>query len=168
MSTKYAASLKNYEAAVRLIQKQHYEKAVEILDQVTTEGPAEVADRARVYMRFCRQKLQPSARTLKTAEEFYVAGISELNSDKIDQAIEHLIRAQKLDPRRSEIHYALAAGYARRGNPEPAITHLEASIRLDPQIRVQARHEEDFQAVAGDPRFAALVIGVKRGAAGRA
>lgn len=168
LRAKYSASLKSYEAAVRLIQKQSYDKAAEILEKVTAEGPAEVADRARVYLRFCRRKLQPSRKTPKTAEEFYVAGISELNSNKIDQAIEYLARAQKLDPRRSEIHYALAAGYARRGDPDPAIAHLEASIHLDPQIRIQARHEEDFHAVAGDPRFAVLVGGAKRGAAARA
>lgn len=168
LRAKYAASLKSYEAAVRQIQKQSYDKAIEILDQVIAEGPVEMADRARVYLRFCRQKLQPARKTPKTAEEFYVAGISELNSNKIDQAIEYLARAQKLNPRRSEIHYALAAGYARRGDSDPAIAHLEASIHLDPQIRIQARREEDFQAVAGDPRFAVLVGSAKRGAAARA
>lgn len=166
--TRYAASLKSYEAAVRLIQKQDYHKALEILEKVASEGPPEVADRARVYMRFCNQKLQVSGKVLKSAEDFYVAGISDLNSNKIDRAIEHLSKAQKLDPRRSEIHYALAAGYARRGDPDPAIAHLKASIHLDPQTRIQARHEEDFEPVASDPRFTELVSNAKRSAAARA
>lgn len=165
VDARYAAALKSYETAVRQIQKQNYDKAVEILEKLAEEGPVEVADRARVYLRFCNQKLQPVSKIMKSAEDFYVAGVSDLNSRKVDRAIEYLSKAEKLDPRRSEIHYALAAGYARRGDADPAIEHLGKSIHLDPQTRIQARHEEDFQLVTHDPRFAELVGEEKRAAA---
>lgn len=153
---------------MRLIQRQNYEKAAEIFEHLAQSGTPGVADRARVYLRFCGEKLRPRVRPLKSAEDYYVAGVSDLNSNRIDQGIEHLHRARKLDPRRGEIHYALAAGYSRRGDLGPAIAHLETSIQLDPQCRIQARHEEDFQALSRDPRFAALVSQARRTSAARA
>jgi tetratricopeptide (TPR) repeat protein len=165
---RYTAAVKNYETAVRQMQRQNYEKASEILEKLVAEGPVEVADRARVYLRFCGLKLQPAGRPLRSAEEFYVAGVSDLNAGKLDRAIEHLNKAEKLDPGRSEIHYALASGYALRGDTDAALRHLEKCIHLDPQSRIQARHDEDFQPVSHDPRFTSLINAGRIAAAGSA
>lgn len=157
MDTQYAMAVKNYEAAVRSMQKQNYDKAKEILEKLVTTGPSEIADRARVHLRLCEQKLHTAGKTLRTAEDYYVAGISELNARKLEQAVEYLTKADQLEPGREETHYALAAAYALLGNAEIALENLKASIALRPQNRFQARHDEDFQSLASDPRFTSLV-----------
>lgn len=164
---RYAAAVKNYETAVRQMQKQNYDRAVEILEKLVAEGPVEVADRARVYLRHCIQKLQPSAKVLKSVEDLCVAGISDLNARRLDRAIEYLTKAEKLDSHRSEIQYALASAYALRGDHEAALDHLAKSIDLDPQSRIQARQDDDFQPVSHDPRFVSLVNATRGAAAGR-
>jgi hypothetical protein len=60
-------------------------------------------------------------------------------------------------PNQEYIHYALAAAYGLQGDPDSAFNHLEAAIRLRPQNRAQARHDEDFQALDSDPRFTRLL-----------
>jgi tetratricopeptide (TPR) repeat protein len=167
IDAQHAAAVKNYEAAIRYIQKQHYDKAKEILEKLIASGPAEIADRARVHLRLCEQKLQPAANNLKTAEDYYVAGVSELNARRLERAIEYLTKAAKAEPNREETHYALAAAHALHGNADAALEHLKTSIDLRPQNRFQARQDEDFQSLASDPRFANLVS-PKQGMSARA
>ncbi len=163
---QFATAVKNYEAAVRHIQKQNYDKAKEILDKLVSSAPAEVADRARVHLRLCEQKLHPPAKPLKSAEDYYLAGISELNARRLDLSLEYLAKAEKLEPKREEIQYALAAAYAIQGNSETALEHLRKSIELRPQNRFQARQDEDFDLLAADSRFLSLVNPERSMAAG--
>lgn len=157
MDVQYAVAVKNYEAALRNMQKQNYERAKEIFEKLVTGGPSEIADRARAHLRWCEQKLHLDNKTLRTAEDYYVAGVSALNARKLERAVELLAKADKLEPRREETHYALAAAYALLGDADTALENLKASIALRPQNRFQARHDEDFQSLVSDPRFAGLV-----------
>ncbi|HLI30115.1 MAG TPA: tetratricopeptide repeat protein [Terriglobia bacterium] len=154
---QFAAAVKSYEAAVRYIQKQNYDKAKEILERLVSNAPAEVADRARVHLRLCEQKLHPPTKPLKSAEDFYVAGVSEMNARRLERSLEYLAKAEKLEPKREEIQYALAAAYAIQGDAEAALEHLRKSIELRPQNRFQARQDEDFDLLAADSRFLSLV-----------
>ncbi len=157
MDAQYVGALKNYETAIGHLQKQRYDKAKNLLEKLAAGGPAEVADRARVYLRLCDQKLRPASKPLKTFEDYYLAGVSELNARRLDRAIEYLGKAEKLDSKREECYYALAAAHALAGNADAALEHLSVSVRLRPQNRFQAQQDEDFQSLASDPRFASLL-----------
>lgn len=153
------AAVKNFETAVRYFQKQNYNKAKEILEKLVSIAPPEVADRARVHLRLCLQRLDQATAAPKTAGEYHVLGVAELNARNLDLAVEHLSKAYKLQPKQEEIRYALAAAHALQGNADAALEHLKAAIELRPQDRFQARHDEDFQSLTGDPRFKSLVLG---------
>jgi len=90
-------------------------------------------------------------------------GVAELNSRNLESAISHLVSADKLEPGREEVQYALAAAHALYGNVEQALAHVEATLNLRPANSFQIRQDEDFALLAGDPRFRALVCmnGVK-------
>ncbi len=150
------AALRNFEAGVRYLQKQNYEKAKEIFEKLVTGAPPELADRVKAYLRICQQKTQtglPASRNV----DFYTLGVAELNTGRFEAALDCLSRANKSQPNREHILYALAAAYALQGNIEAALENLQVSISLRPQNRFQARHDEDFQSLLGDPRFRALV-----------
>ncbi len=150
------AALKDFGAAVRYFQRRDYEKAAALFEKVT-EGPIrEVADRARVHLSFCESKKRHETRP-KTAEGCYAMGVAALNSHDFDQALEYLSSSDKMTPNQEYVHYALAAVFGLRGDPDNAFSHLDAAIRLRPQNRVQARNDEDFQALADDPRFKRLL-----------
>jgi tetratricopeptide (TPR) repeat protein len=154
---KHVAAVRSFEAGLQLERRQNYRKARDIFEKLVAAGPADVADRARVHLRACTERSGSSGPAPRTAGDYHVLGVAELNRRELDQAVEHLTKARKLQPKREEIRYALAAAHALRGDREQALEHLEAAITLRPQNRFQARHDTDFQPLAGDPRFASLV-----------
>jgi tetratricopeptide (TPR) repeat protein len=155
------AILKNFEAAVRLFQKRDYAKALPLFEKVAAGSIREFADRARVHLRFCKSKQKHESRP-KTAEGCYARGVAALNSGDFDQAVQYLSKSDKMIPDQEYVHYALAAAYGRQGDQDHALSHLETAIRLRPQNRIQARQDEDFQDLSGDPRFARLLVPVAR------
>jgi tetratricopeptide (TPR) repeat protein len=150
--------VKNFELGARAFQKQNYEKAKEIFEKLAFSGVAGVAERARVYLRLCEQKLSRPGPPPKKAEDLYTLGVGALNSRRLDDAIEYLNRAQKSAPQLEHISYALAAAHSLRGDAEAALQHLREAITLRPQNRIQARLDEDFQTLATDVRFKELVF----------
>jgi tetratricopeptide (TPR) repeat protein len=150
--------VKNYELGARAFHKRNYERAKEIFEKLASTGVAGVAERARVHLRLCEQKLSRPSPPPRKAEDLYTLGVGALNSRRLDDAIEYLNKAQKSEPKVEHICYALAAAYSLRGDAEAALHHLREAIILRPQNRIQARRDEDFQALAADARFRDLVL----------
>lgn len=153
----YLAAVKNFEAAVRHFQAERFAKARQIFEKLSTSSYAEVADRARLHLRLCEQRLSRRAPAPKTAQDYYVLGVAELNARQLESAIEHLSRADRVEPKGGHIRYALAAAHALQGNTESALEHLKAAVTLEPRNAFQARDDEDFRALASDSRFRSLV-----------
>ena len=149
-------ALKNFGTAIRFFHRRDYDRAAALFEKVAASPIREMADRARVHLRFCERKRQHERRP-KTAEGFYARGVAALNGRDFDQALDYLNKSDKMVPDQEHVHYALAAAYGLPGDQDNAFDHLEAASRLRPQNRVQARHDEDFQALAGDSRFSRLL-----------
>jgi tetratricopeptide (TPR) repeat protein len=154
---QYQTAVKNYELAVRAFHRQNYDKAKEIFEKLAGGEIRDVADRARVHLRLCLQRLSRPAPSPKTAEDYYTLGVGALNARRPREAVEYLSKAHRLEPEREHIRYALAAGYARQGDAVAALDHLRAAIRLHPANRIQARKDEDFRGLAADRRFRDLL-----------
>lgn len=158
-NAQYASALRNFDTAARLFRKQEYDKAKEIFEKLTTTAPPELAERAGLHLRLCQSRTRRPRPLPKTAAECYVAGVAELNSRNLGSAIGHLERADKLEPQREDVQYALAAAHALQGNAEEALEYMRASIALRPANSFQIRQDEDFVSLADDPRFRTLVYG---------
>jgi tetratricopeptide (TPR) repeat protein len=154
---KYLAALRNFEAGVRMFQRQNYDRAKEIFEKLVAGSAIEVRNRAQVYLHLCEQKLGQGRPLPRTPEEYYNLGIAQLNGREIEAALENLAKANKLRPDQEHIRYALAAAHALAGNPDAAIDHLTAAIELSPRNRYQAGKDEDFRSLASDPRFRRLI-----------
>lgn len=156
---EYEAAVKNFDAAMRLFQKQNYDRAKEIFEKLVSGPIHEVADRARIHLRLCEQKLSQQGPAPKSSNDLYLLGVAQLNARNLDAAIELLSKADKATPRREEILYALASARAVQGNVDVALEHLKEAIALRPENRFQARADDDFQAISADARFKQLVFG---------
>jgi tetratricopeptide (TPR) repeat protein len=154
----FQAAVRNFELGARAFHKQNYEKAKEIFEKLASTGVAGVAERARIHLRLCEQRLSRPAPPPKKAEDLYTLGVGALNSRRLDDAIEYLHKARKSAPNLEHVSYALAAAYSLRGDAEDALQHLREAITLRPQNRIQAKRDEDFQALAADARFKELVF----------
>lgn len=155
---EYEAAVKSFDAAMRLFQKQNYQGAKEIFEKLANNPVREVADRARVHLAVCEQKLSRQDSAPKAGNDLYLLGVAQLNARNMEAAIELLGKADKASPDHEEIRYALASAHAAQGNIESALEHLKAAIALRPENRFQARHDEDFHSIAADPRFKQLVF----------
>jgi tetratricopeptide (TPR) repeat protein len=155
--TRFRWAVKNFELGVRAFRNQNYGYGKEIFEKLASTEVAGVAERARIYLRLCEQKLSRPGPPPSDAEDLYTLGVGALNSGRLSDALLYLNKAQKLGPKVEHIRYALAAAYSLRGDAEGALQHLKEAIALRPQNRIRARGDEDFRALAADTRFRQLV-----------
>jgi len=154
---QYQSTIKVFETGVRAFQKQNYDKAAEIFEKLVESNARDVAHRAQVHLRLCRQRTGRHALPPKSADDYYTLGVACLNARQFGLAVEHLTKADKIKPHQDHIHYALAVSHSLGGNPNAALAHLEAAFALRPENRIHARRDEDFQGLAADPRFRRLI-----------
>jgi tetratricopeptide (TPR) repeat protein len=157
VNLEYQAAIKNFETGVRAFQKQNYDKAAEIFERLVDSTARDVADRAQVHLRLCRQRTGRPAPLPKSADDYYTLGVACLNAREFALGVEHLRKADKMKPHQDYIQYALAVSHSLAGNPDAAIVHLEAAFALRPENRIHARRDEDFRGLADDPRFRRLM-----------
>ena len=150
--------LKTYEEAVRQFHNQKYHKAKEDFEKVLTGPSKELADRAKVHLRICQQRISRLPEfNPRTSDEHYQHGVAMMNLGRWDEAREHLLRARRLAPKCDYIIYALAALDCLTGEAESAMENLKLAIDLRPENRYHARNDEDFAFLQEDPRFTELL-----------
>src|SRR5208337_2403342 len=113
---QYQAAIKNFAIGVRAFQKQKYGKAAEIFEKLVESDARDVAERAHMHLRLCRQRTGRPAPLPKSADDYYTLGIACLNARDFGQATEHLTKANKIKPHQDHIHYALAVSHSLEGN----------------------------------------------------
>ena len=153
----YQNILKDFETGVRAFQGQDYRKAAEVFEKLVDSNARDIAERAQVHLRLCRQRMRRPAPSPKSADEHYAVGVACLNARNLGLALEHLSKADKLKANQDHIRYALAVLFALEGKADVAFAHLEAAFALRPENRFHARRDEDFQGIAADPRFRRLI-----------
>src|SRR5215467_10228510 len=153
----FAQAVQNYEAGLKAMQEHKFEKAKGLLEKITSTGPRELADRARVHLNTCNQQLAGSAASFKTPEEHFDYAVSLMNAGQYDQARGHMEKILKQNAKADFAYYGLAVVDCLSGQVENSLKNLAEAIRLNPQNRFQARNDSDFQNMADDPRFTELL-----------
>jgi tetratricopeptide (TPR) repeat protein len=159
--TDFAAALRLYETGFKLLHSDQFEKAKTKLQELVKRFPAEteLLDRANVLIQVCKMRIRLTKRgpRLETADDFYQAGVAELNSRSLEKATAHLSKALKLSPRGDHIHYALAAVAALQEDTQEALSHLRAAIEYRDENRFLAVNDADFESLSENTEFQELV-----------
>ena len=159
--------LKAYEEGLRYFQQQKFSRAKEVLERVIDGPSKELADRARMHLRVCGQRISRSPEPApRSAEDHYNQGIAMMNLGRWDDAREHLDRARKAAPKADHIVYAMAALDCLTGEAESSMQNLKIAIQLRGENRYRARNDEDFAFLQDDPRFTELLYPEREGAGG--
>ena len=153
----YQNALNQFEAAVKWLNENHFAKARSAFEKLVDTATPDLAQRARMYLNVCNQRIARPAVQLKSAEDHYNYGVRLANQGMLDEAEEYLKKALKLAPHLDYVHYALASTSALRENPEQAMEHLEHSIGLNARNRYLAQNDPDFSSLSEDPRFTELL-----------
>jgi tetratricopeptide (TPR) repeat protein len=155
---RFAQAVQNYETGLRALQERKFEKAKGLFQKVVASGSRELVDRASVHLNTCNQHLDRAANTnFKTVEEHFDYAISLMNLGDYVAAREHLDKLIKQAPQADYVHYGLAALACLTARYEDSLRHLDDAIRLNPNLRYQARNDSDFQNLTEDPRFTELL-----------
>jgi tetratricopeptide (TPR) repeat protein len=160
------AQMKAYEEALKYFQQQKFHKAKQSFERVL-EGPTkELADRAKMHVRICEQRISRSpVPAMKSPEDHYTQGVALMNLGRWDEAREHFDRARKAAPKADHIVYAMAALDCLTGEADSAMENLKIAIQLRPENRYHARNDEDFSFLQEDPRFTELLYPEREGSA---
>lgn len=153
----YREALTQFEKAVNFFSQSEFSKARAILERLTAAPARDLAERARVYLKICQQRLAHSSVQLKTAEDLYNYAVRMANQGDLPTAEQSLNRALKLAPKSDYIYYALATTQALMGNPEVALGHLAKAIELNERNRYLAQNDPDFSSLSEDPRFTEMI-----------
>ena len=149
--------MERFENALELFGQQQVGRARTIFAKLTEDPAAELAERARVYLRICDQRLSHASVQLKTAEDYYNYAVGLANQGDAEESEQYLQKALKLAPKADYIYYALATTCALRDNVEGALEHLTKAIELNERNRYQAQNDADFANLLEDPRFTELL-----------
>jgi tetratricopeptide (TPR) repeat protein len=154
------ASVKQYEAAVRLLYSHEYEKAKAAFEKVIAAfvDDKEVVERSRIHLRLCEQKIARKPAAPRTLDEHYDWAIALMNEGKYEESIDHLNKALKSNPKCDYVIYALAITHCRTGNFDRALASLQTAIGLRPENRFLAQRDSDFEVLKQDSRFVSLVF----------
>ncbi len=155
---RYAQALQGYEAGLRAMQEHKFDKAKPHFQKVIAGPIKELVDRANVHLSTCNQHLERSAATqFKTPEEHFDYAVSLMNVGDYVTAREHLDKLLKQNAKSDYVVYGLAALDCLTGHVEDSLKRLDEALRLNAQLRFQARNDSDFQNLAEDPRFTELL-----------
>jgi tetratricopeptide (TPR) repeat protein len=159
-STHFASAVQAYEAAIRLMHAEQFEKAIRCFQDVVSEhsDEPEIQERSKVLIHACEKKVHEKGRTvLRSADDHYNVGIADLNRRDIPSSIQHLEHALKLMPKADHVLYALAAANAIQGDSDHAITYLKQAVHFRTQNRYLAARDNDFESLKENPDFKQLV-----------
>ncbi len=149
--------IQHYETAVRLMREGKYEKAKAALEALLSSDAGDLVDRARVHLTACERQMKKSAISFHSPEEQYDYAISLLNTGYYEDAREQFEAILKQHPTADYAHYGLAVMHSLTGRAEDCLQQLALAIELNPQNRIQARLDSDFQEMTDDPRFTELL-----------
>jgi tetratricopeptide (TPR) repeat protein len=160
-SKHYANAIQAYEAAIKLMHAEQFDKAIRCFEDLIAEhgDEPEIQERAKVLIHACEKKIQDKARTVfRSADDHYNVGIADLNRRELTSAIDHLQHALKLAPKADHVLYALATANALQGTRDEAIQYLRQAIQHRPENRFLAARDSDFESLHEDAEFKELVV----------
>jgi tetratricopeptide (TPR) repeat protein len=155
--SSHLQSLSQFQSAVQFMQEGKFERARVLFEKLMHDGTPELLERSRVYLAVCSRHAKKEGLEFATPEEQYDYAISLLNTGNYEDARDQFDGLLQSNPDADYAHYGLAVLNSITGQAEECLDHLARAISLNPQNRIQARSDSDFNDMADDPRFTELL-----------
>ena len=147
----------HYQAAVTLVQQGKYERALAAFEKLMPTAPPEIVERCRMYMNTCQRQMDNHGLRFLTPEERFDYAVSQLNAGYFEEAAEQFRGIISDHPDADYAFYGLAILDSITGRSQSCLDNLARAIEMNPKNRLQARSDNDFQAMLDDPRFTELL-----------
>ena len=152
---EYEKALAAFTKAVKVFVNKDDEKSKEAFSEFIGEhhDEKELVDRANIYLGIIEHRLNPPKVTLKTAEDYYVNGIFNMNQGGLDDALKSFEKALSKDPKQGKVLYAMADASCLKGEYDSSLEYLGQAVKLDSRFSTLAQNESDFDPIKKDQRF---------------
>lgn len=158
-SEQYQKALKEFGRAVHEFNRRGFTEAKQKLLEIIKKYPQEqeLSENARTYIRICDKHIEKRSPRPRELDDFYNHGVIQLNNQNFKEAIKFFDKAISFDSKNEKVLYAKAAALALNGNKEEALSSLKAAIKYEPQNRIRAKGDPDFDSLRTDSEFIDLI-----------
>jgi tetratricopeptide (TPR) repeat protein len=165
-----------YQQGYQYYNEELYQKAIGLEDQVISDDPAYFEAYAIKGIALCYygyfdggslktrdfdEGMQNIDMALALKPDYTLALFNKSLAYELyanyDTALYWYDRTIAIDPKSVWSYYGKAAIYGRRGDVPDTVKYLRQAIDLNPQVKNDARQEEDFNNVRNSPEFQNLV-----------
>jgi tetratricopeptide (TPR) repeat protein len=159
MNAPSADAISAFEKGMAALQRHDYKAASTTFQMILDQFPSEgfLTDRARVYIELAARELRKRPAGSGDVEERVTAATLALNNHNDDEAERLATGVLKEDASQDLAAYLLAVVAARRNNIDGALGHLRTAIAINPECRLQARQDEEFDPLMDSDEFHALI-----------
>lgn len=135
-----------FEHGMAALQKHNYASAKTAFERLVNDVPTEgfLTDRARVYLQLAERELHRRPAASGSVEERLTAATAALNNNDDAEAGRLAESAFNDDDSQDLAVYLLAIVAARQGRTTDALEYIRRAIEINPDSRVQARQDEEF------------------------
>ena len=154
-----AEAITLYERGIAALHAHDYKGASGAFQALIDGFPSEgfLTDRARVYLERATRELARRPAGSGSVEERLTAAQFALNNHNDEEAARLALDVLAEDRSQDLAAYLLAVVAARRGQIETALGHLRDAIAINPECRLQARQDEEFDPLMDSDDFHTLI-----------
>lgn len=151
----YQRALEAYSQAMKTFRKGDLSKATTQLEDFIAKysSEKELADRARLYLTICKQRMEKSSLPLKTYEDYLQYGVYLLNTGEYEEALKLFQQAAEINPEGGKVFYLMANAYCLLGEEDACMENLKKAIHLDKFYKILAQNEVGFEPLREDKKF---------------
>ena len=157
-----SAARKEYEKAIELFHKRHFDDAARRFEELIEKHPdeKEFLDRARMYLtRVPEREEGEGGRRRPSPKRSTTPPSSRRTAATSRRRSSSSARTPARRTATGACHYLAACCLALQGDAEQALQSLRKAIAADDQNRIQARLEADLSVLRGTQGFTELVAG---------
>jgi tetratricopeptide (TPR) repeat protein len=144
-------TLTEYEAGLEAYYAKKWSAAAKKFSRVAESDQPDLAARARIFLAACDEK----GAAAEAIEDPYLEGVAAKNRGEYDVALELCGRGGRRG-KDERFAYLAASALALSGQTEEAVKVLLQAIEMEPENRIHAFHDPDFDSLDGVPEFDAL------------
>jgi tetratricopeptide (TPR) repeat protein len=146
-----------FEQAKTLADQEHHEEAVGIFTKILQLKPdfqPAVASRGYSYFELGQldASLQDAEQSLKltpNAKTYFARGVVYFEQGQYERALEDYKKSESLNAGDRCTHNNLGLTYEMLGQPEPALTHYNRALQIDPKFDKALRNRAIFHLYQG-------------------
>lgn len=156
LTEKRKRAIREFANAINVMHSGDTEKAKQEFHFIREHFPKEldIVARAESWIKILNK---PPFSSPVTPEDHYIRGVELAERSRLEEALNHFIKALELDPDYADAEYNIACIHCRMGQPDKALDILWSLTENNEHFIETAMNDEDFEPIWQNNDFITLV-----------